>query len=59
MIINRSYYVHGSITNITNLTVMTETPQVYVPDDSLSVYQENKFYSYIIQFINPISEYQS
>ena len=58
LIINRSYYVDGSITNITNLTVMTETPQIYVPDDSLSIYQENQFYSYIIEFINPLSEYQ-
>ena len=59
LIINRSYYIHGSITNISNLTVRTETPQIYVPDDSLSIYQENQFYSYIIEFINPMSEYQS
>ncbi len=59
MIINRSYYVHGSITNISSLTVSTETPRIFVPDDSLSIYKEDKLYSYIEQFIKPLSEYQS
>ena len=59
LIINRSYYIHGSITEIVNLTVYNETPQIYVPDDSLAFYEENSFYSYITEFIYPLSEYKS